>query len=192
MSKPFVVFVLGGPGSGKGTQCSNIVKHFNFVHLSAGDLLREEMASGSELAGMIADFMKDGKIVPSEVTVGLLDTAMKKSGKNKFLIDGFPRNEENNSSWEKQMADKVELQFILFFDCPEEIMQERILKRGKSSGRNDDNPETIKKRFNTHINETIPVVNSYDQRGKVVKIDANRSVEEVWEDVKGNFQKYNF
>jgi len=192
MSVPFVVFVLGGPGSGKGTQCSNIVKHFNFVHLSAGDLLREEMASGSKLAEMISDFMKNGKIVPSEVTVGLLAAAMKKSGKNKFLIDGFPRNEENNSAWEKQMADKVDLQFILFFDCPEEVMQERILTRGKSSGRNDDNPDSIKKRFNTHINETIPVVNSYDQRGKVVKIDANRSVEEVWKDVKENFLKSNF
>jgi len=99
---PIVVFVLGGPGAGKGTQCQNIVQNFGFVHLSAGDLLRSEISSGSTNGQMISTMIKNGQIVPSEVTVGLLEKAMKESGKSKFLIDGFPRNEENNGSWEKR------------------------------------------------------------------------------------------
>jgi UMP-CMP kinase len=102
--KPTVIFVLGGPGAGKGTQCANIVKTYNFLHLSAGDLLRAEMNSGSQYGEMIATMIKEGKIVPSEVTVRLLDQAMNKSGQSKFLIDGFPRNAENNSSWEKEVS----------------------------------------------------------------------------------------
>lgn len=90
-----VVFVLGGPGSGKGTNCERIVKDFGYVHLSAGDLLRAERASGSELAEMINTYIKEGKIVPAEVTVRLLKAAMEKCETKKFLIDGFPRGKLN-------------------------------------------------------------------------------------------------
>ena len=88
------VFILGGPGSGKGTQCSNLVRDFGFVHLSAGDLLRAERDSGSEKAELINNILLAGNIVPVEITVNLIKDAMKKHGwsQKKFLIDGFPRN----------------------------------------------------------------------------------------------------
>jgi UMP-CMP kinase len=94
-----VTFVLGGPGAGKGTQCALITENYGLCHLSAGDLLREERNSGSKLADMINSYIKEGKIVPAEVTIRLLKQAMEKSGKTKFLIDGFPRNVENLSEW---------------------------------------------------------------------------------------------
>ena len=94
-----VVFVLGGPGSGKGTNCAKIVELYGYVHLSAGDLLREERNSGSELAEMINTYIAEGKIVPAEVTVRLLHAAMEKSGKTKFLVDGFPRDMDNLNCW---------------------------------------------------------------------------------------------
>ncbi|XP_065002417.1 probable UMP-CMP kinase 2 isoform X2 [Musa acuminata AAA Group] len=100
---PFITFVLGGPGSGKGTQCVKIAETFRFAHLSAGDLLREEMSSNSENGTMIHDIIKDGKIVPSEITVNLLRKAIHSSGNHKFLIDGFPRNEENRIAFERIM-----------------------------------------------------------------------------------------
>ena len=100
-----VVFVLGGPGSGKGTNCSKIVELFGYVHLSAGDLLREERNSGSELADMINTFIAEGKIVPAEITVRLLRAAMEKSGKTSFLVDGFPRDMDNLKCWEDTMGD---------------------------------------------------------------------------------------
>eukprot|EP00884_Botryococcus_braunii_P008514 jgi/Botrbrau1/17664/Bobra.0166s0090.1 len=111
-----VVFVLGGPGSGKGTQCAKLVKDFDIAHLSAGDLLRAHMTSGSPEGQMVADMIKQGQIVPSHVTISLLEKAMLASGRSLFLIDGFPRNEENRAAFEKQTG--IEPQFVLFFDCP--------------------------------------------------------------------------
>lgn len=95
-----MVFVLGGPGSGKGTQCERICHDYSFKHLSAGDLLRKERNSPESKHGkLIADIIREGKIVPVEITVNLLKNAMeeykKETGKNKFLVDGFPRNKNN-------------------------------------------------------------------------------------------------
>ncbi|PRP86270.1 UMP-CMP kinase family protein [Planoprotostelium fungivorum] len=187
MSKPLVVFVLGGPGAGKGTQSERIVNQFDFVHLSAGDLLRTEMNSGSSNGEMISSMIKEGKIVPSEVTVRLLETAMKKSDKNKFLIDGFPRNEENNQSWEREMGGKINFGFVLYFSVSEEELEKRLLNRGQTSGRSDDNIASIKKRFNTYKESTIPVIEYYAKQGKAVKINGEKPVEEVWEEVKKEF-----
>ncbi|XP_077235231.1 UMP-CMP kinase 3-like isoform X2 [Tasmannia lanceolata] len=175
-----IVFVLGGPGSGKGTQCANIVKHFGYTHLSAGDLLRAEIKSGSENGTMIQNMIKEGKIVPSEVTVKLLQRAMEESGNDKFLIDGFPRNEENRAAFEKVTG--IVPEFILFFDCSEEEMEERLLNRNQ--GRDDDNIETIRKRFKVFVESSLPVIEYYSSKGKVRKIDAGRPVDEVFEAVK--------
>ncbi|KAL9396666.1 hypothetical protein Peur_010919 [Populus x canadensis] len=181
--KPAVIFVLGGPGSGKGTQCANVVEHFGYTHLSAGDLLRAEIKSGSENGTMIQNMIKEGKIVPSEVTIKLLQKAMQESGNDKFLIDGFPRNEENRAAFEA--VTKIEPAFVLFFNCPEEEMERRILSRNQ--GREDDNIETIRKRFNVFLESSLPVVEYYGSKGKVRKVDAAKSVEEVFEAVKAIF-----
>ncbi|KAJ8755816.1 hypothetical protein K2173_024361 [Erythroxylum novogranatense] len=181
--KPTVVFVLGGPGSGKGTQCANIVQNFGYTHLSAGDLLRAEIKSGSENGTMIQNMIKEGKIVPSEVTIKLLQRAIEESGNDKFLIDGFPRNEENRAAFED--VTKIEPAFILFFDCPEEEMERRLLNRNQ--GREDDNIETIRKRFKVFLESSLPVIEHYNSKGKVRKIDAAKPVEEVFEAVKAVF-----
>ncbi|BBG97209.1 P-loop containing nucleoside triphosphate hydrolases superfamily protein [Prunus dulcis] len=184
---PTVVFVLGGPGSGKGTQCANIVQHFGYTHLSAGDLLRAEIKSGSENGTMISNMIKEGKIVPSEVTIKLLQRAMLESGNDKFLIDGFPRNEENRAAFEA--VTKIEPSFVLFFDCSEEEMERRLL--GRNQGREDDNIETIRKRFKVFLESSLPVIEYYNSKGKVRKIDAGRPVEEVYESVKAIFAPKN-
>lgn len=118
-----VIFVLGGPGAGKGTQCAKIVTEFGYVHISAGDCLRAERNSGSPDAKLINQYISDGKIVPVEITVKLLNKAMKNSGGTKFLIDGFPRNENNLQGWYNVMGDQVHVAGVLFFDCPEEILE---------------------------------------------------------------------
>ncbi|XP_076340949.1 UMP-CMP kinase-like isoform X3 [Tachypleus tridentatus] len=145
--KPTVVFVLGAPGAGKGTQCEKIVNEFGFVHLSAGDLLREERNTpGSEYGELIENHIRNGTIVPVEITCSLLQNAMNKSETKKFLIDGFPRNENNLEGWNRVMGNKVNLKFVLFFDCPEEVCVDRCLKRGAAgSGRSDDNEDSLKK-----------------------------------------------
>lgn len=188
--RPNVVFVLGSPGAGKGTQCQKIVEHFGYVHLSAGDLLREERKKpGSEYGELIENYIREGKIVPVEITCSLLENAINSSGKDKFLVDGFPRNQNNLDGWNKAMAEKVQLQFILFFDCPLEICVDRCLSRGaQGSGRSDDNIESLKKRFNTYLNETQPIIEYYENLNLVHKIDATRTVDEVYDDVKKIFR----
>lgn len=172
---PRVVFVLGGPGSGKGTQCAKIVENYGFTHLSAGDLLRAEITSGSNYGAMIQNTIKEGKIVPSEVTVGLLQKAMEESGNDKFLIDGFPRNEENRAAFEAVTG--IEPVFVLLLDCTEEEMEKRVMNRNQ--GRADDNIETIRKRFKVFVESSLPVVQLYERRGKLHKIDSTREIEEV-------------
>ncbi|XP_018493706.2 LOW QUALITY PROTEIN: UMP-CMP kinase 2-like [Galendromus occidentalis] len=172
---PNVVFVLGPPGSGKGTQCANIVKTFDFVHLSAGDLLRAERSTpGSEYGDLIEGHIRNGTIVPVEITCSLIEKAMKESGKNRFLIDGFPRNRDNLDGWQKQMGDKVKEVYVLLLSCTEEVATERCLKRGQAgSGRSDDNLESLKKRFQTYQKDTMPIIKYYEAKDMVRSIDAN-------------------
>uniref|UniRef100_A0A1B0BEW0 UMP-CMP kinase n=1 Tax=Glossina palpalis gambiensis TaxID=67801 RepID=A0A1B0BEW0_9MUSC len=194
LEKPKVIFVLGGPGAGKGTQCSKIVERFKFEHLSAGDLLRAERArEGSEYGALIDEYIRNGKIVPVEVTCSLLENAMKKSANNRFLVDGFPRNQDNLDGWNRQMSDKVDFQFVLFFDCPEDVCVARCLTRGQSgSGRLDDNIESLKKRIETYNNDSIPIIKYFEEMGKVEKIDAKYNADDIFTKVEKIFYKSGF
>ncbi|GAA6007778.1 hypothetical protein JCM11491_003961 [Sporobolomyces phaffii] len=190
-----VIFVLGGPGAGKGTQCARLVDDHHFVHLSAGDLLRaEQTREGSQYGEMIKTYIKEGKIVPMEVTIKLLENAMRAeldqaaAGKGdatapkqkRFLIDGFPRQMDQAIKFDESVCPSS---LVLFLVCPESILQERLLERGKTSGRDDDNAESIKKRFQTFINTSMPVVDYYRKQGKVVDIDSSKTIDQVYEEI---------
>lgn len=184
-----VVFVLGGPGSGKGTQCANIVRDFGFVHLSAGDLLREEQKNPDSKYGELIDsYIKEGKIVPQEITIALLQKAMKNTiaekGITKFLIDGFPRKMDQALKFEDEVAVS---KFTLFFECPEQVMLNRLIERGQSSGRTDDNIESIKKRFRTFEETSMPVVKYFETADKVLKVSCDQPKDDVYQKVKTIF-----
>jgi len=181
-AKPFVLFVLGGPGSGKGTQCLKLVEKFGFVHLSAGDLLRAERNSGSENATLINDYISKGSIVPVEITVNLIKSAMESAGwaDKRFIIDGFPRNADNLDGWNNIMENITDVKGVLYLDTTEATMEARLLERGKTSGRVDDKPEIIKKRFDTYLNETMPIINCYSEKCMTYKVDSGASIDEVF------------
>ncbi|KAH8698275.1 uridylate kinase Ura6 [Talaromyces proteolyticus] len=190
-----VVFVLGGPGAGKGTQSENLVRDYGFNHLSAGDLLRaEQVREGSEYGELIRHHIREGTIVPMEVTVALLSNAMadildkgtSKSSPARFLIDGFPRQLNQAHFFEETVCPS---KFVLFLSCPEEVMRSRLIKRGETSGRDDDNIESIRKRFRTFIETSMPVVDDFESKGKVIKVEATGTVDEVYERIKEEFQK---
>ncbi|XP_061168023.1 UMP-CMP kinase-like [Saccostrea echinata] len=185
MAKYNVIFVLGGPGAGKGTQCEYIVRDFGYVHLSAGDLLREErQRPGSQFGEEIDGHIKNGTIVPVQITCSLLKRAMENSGKNRFLIDGFPRNRDNLDGWNKEMSDVAKVIRVLFFNCSEQVCVERCLSRGKTSGRTDDNEESLKKRIKTYNESTMDIIEHYRKLNLVSEIHAEKSPEEVFEEVK--------
>ena len=177
---PQVVFVLGGPGSGKGTQCSLLASKFGMCHLSAGDLLRAERNNKESKNGaLISDYIFNGKIVPVEITIKLLYAAMEASGQRRFLIDGFPRSLNNYQGWQSVVGARASVVGCLFFDCTEEVMQARLLSRGKTSGRVDDNLEAIQKRFRTYVQETKPVLEVFKRDNKLWRVDTTQSIEDV-------------
>ncbi|KAF8270402.1 UMP-CMP kinase [Lactarius quietus] len=186
--KVTVVFVLGGPGAGKGTQCSLLVEKYNFSHLSTGDLLRAEQdRPGSQFGDLIRTHIHEGKIVPMEVVIKLLENAMDAvlvskagegwgNGKGRFLVDGFPRKMDQAVKFEESVCTSS---LVLFFTTDEQTMLNRLLERGKTSGRDDDNVESIKKRFVTYKETTMPVIEHYEKTGKVAQVDSSRAVDEV-------------
>uniref|UniRef100_A0A0G4FPF0 Nucleoside diphosphate kinase-like domain-containing protein n=1 Tax=Chromera velia CCMP2878 TaxID=1169474 RepID=A0A0G4FPF0_9ALVE len=181
---PFIVFVVGGPGSGKGTQCHLMKQEYGFVHLSAGDLLREEVAMGTPLGGEIETHMHLGTLVPSIVTVGLLRKSIlahREKGTNRFLIDGFPRALDQCEMFEQAVFPHA---FTLYFDCSEQVMIARIQERSLTSGRVDDKPEAIQKRLATYDQQTKPVIFHYKRFGRAREVDASGDVESVFSQVR--------
>jgi len=175
-----VIFVLGGPGCGKGTQCEKIVTKYGFTHLSSGDLLRDEVGSGSERGKALNAIMEKGDLVPLEVVLDLLAEAMLKkvSTSKGFLIDGYPREQAQGVQFEKSILPCTK---VLYFDVPDNVMVERLLNRAKTSGRVDDNEETIKKRLATFHKHSEPVIDFY--KDKCAKIVATSSPDQIFVEV---------
>eukprot|EP01012_Entosiphon_sulcatum_P022370 TRINITY_DN272_c0_g1_i2.p2 TRINITY_DN272_c0_g1~~TRINITY_DN272_c0_g1_i2.p2 ORF type:complete len:238 (-),score=64.53 TRINITY_DN272_c0_g1_i2:344-1057(-) len=184
---PKIVFVLGGPGSGKGTQCAKLKEAYGCGHISAGDLLRDEVKSGSPQGKMLDAMMKEGKIVPGHITISLVRKAIAKlpAAAKWALVDGFPRAMDQALEFESGVA---KCDFVLSFDVPDDLLIQRLTKRGETSGRADDNIETIKKRLVTFHTQSEPVLEYFRAQGKLRAISALGSVDEVWRQVEPLFQ----
>ncbi|WAR31496.1 KAD1-like protein [Mya arenaria] len=183
-----VVFVVGGPGSGKGTQCERIVSKYGFTHLSTGDLLRAEVASGSARGKELTAIMEKGDLVPLDTVLLLLKEAMmaKAADSKGFLIDGYPREMEQGTRFEKEVTP---CKFALYFHVSDETMTKRLLGRAETSGRVDDNEETIKKRLKTFHDITTPVIDYYEKQGKLKKVSAEAGPDEVFTEVETIFDE---
>lgn len=177
-----IIFVVGGPGSGKGTQCEQVVEKYGYTHLSTGDLLRAEVNSGSDKGKSVHAIMEKGELVPLDTVLEMLRDAMiaKADVSKGFLIDGYPREVKQGEEFEKKIAPPT---LLLYIDAGKETMVQRLLERGKTSGRADDNEETITKRLETYYKATEPVINFYQHRKIVRKINAEGTVDEVFAQV---------
>jgi UMP-CMP kinase len=209
-----VLFILGGPGAGKGTQSEKIVDSYKCIHLSVGELLREERKRGdaSPHAELIESCLVAGKIVPVEISLNLLKNAMDeacvKSGDSKsygspiFLVDGFPRNFDNLAGWTKEMPDYAAVIGSLVYDCPIDVLEKRIMGRAETSGRSDDNLESARKRFKTFQEHTMPVVYALEEverleteedgigRLHIQHVFGEGSIEEVWDITKDSMDGF--
>lgn len=191
---PNVVFVLGGPGAGKGTMCELAELQLGWVHLSTGDLLRAERKSGSPYASTVEGFVADGKLVPNEIMVTLLKEAMEKitrtTGKTNFLLDGFPRSLSNLEAWQEVFGSQIDLPTMLYFECPFQVLEKRILGRAPFTGRVDDNVGSMKLRFDTFKALTLPTVEHFIGIGKCVEIDTSLDRQTVFKIVCDELKKY--
>lgn len=182
---PNVVFVLGGPGAGKGTMCELAELQLGWVHLSMGNLLRDEHRKQNPHAAVIEEALAAGKLVPNEIIVRLLKEIMERitrtTGKTDFLLDGFPRSLGNLDAWQDVFGGDMDLPSMLYFECPLPELERRILGRAPFSGRSDDNVDSMRLRFETFKAETLPIVDHFKQQGKCIEIDTSLDRREVYE-----------
>jgi len=192
--KPNVVFVLGGPGTGKGTMCELAESQLGWTHLSTGNLLRTELEAGGPSAATIGEYINAGKLVPNEIVMTLLKDAMehitRTTGRNNFLLDGFPLSLTNLEGWYEIFGRDAELPKMLYFECPYEVLEKRVLGRAKYSGRSDDNVESMKLRFDTFKAETLPTVELFKGKNKCVEIDTSQDRQAVYNLVTSNLAEY--
>ena len=177
------IIICGGPGSGKGTQSDLMIKKYALAHFSTGDLLRKETASGSELGKEIESYISVGKLIPDQMMVDLLVkeiNALPADCKG-FILDGFPRTLGQAQS----LKDTIEgngkrIDLFLDLHVPHEVLIERLLNRGKTSGRSDDNLETIKTRLDVYEAKTAHVGEFYKKQDKYIQIDGVGTIDEIF------------
>jgi adenylate kinase len=179
----FNFILFGPPGSGKGTQSEKLIAQYGLKHLSTGDLLRSEIAAQTPLGLEAKNFMDKGQLVPDEVVIGMISTALDANTAAKgFLFDGFPRTKAQSEALDKLLKLKnTEIAVVLALTVSEEELVKRLMNRGLTSGRSDDTNETvIKARIAEYHAKTSAVAHHYHQFGKVVEVKGEGSVEEIF------------
>lgn len=179
----FNLILFGPPGSGKGTQSENIISKYGLKHLSTGDLLRSEIAKQTALGLEAKNFMDKGQLVPDEVVIGMISSALDDNPHAKgFLFDGFPRTSAQAEALDKLMDLKKEsISVMLALEVSEEELVKRLLKRGETSGRSDDNNEqVIRARIIEYHNKTAAVADYYKQFNKVVMVKGEGSIDDIF------------
>ena len=178
----FNLILFGPPGSGKGTQSEKLIAKYGLKHLSTGDLLRSEINNKTALGMEAKSVMDKGQLVPDEVVIGMVDSFFDRHKEvNGFLFDGFPRTVAQAQALDKLLAlKKTDIAIVLALDVTEQELINRLLNRGKTSGRSDDNNEdVIKKRFVVYTNETSPVADYYKKSRKFKPIHGEGSLDEI-------------
>lgn len=191
---PNVVFVVGGPGSGKGTICEVAESQLGWTHLSIGELLRAKGEAGGPKGEALDASLAAGNLSPNETVAAVLGEAMERitrtTGRNNFLIDGFPRSLENLEVWYELAGQDAKLPKMLYFECPYPILEQRILSRAKYSGRSDDNIEAVKQRFDIFKAETLPTVEFFKDRDLCVEVDTSQKRKLVYDQVASHLREF--
>jgi adenylate kinase len=178
----FNLILFGPPGSGKGTQSEKIVEKFGLIHLSTGNLLRQEIADKTPLGLEAKSIIEKGQLVPDEVVIGMIDSSIEKHPDAKgFLFDGFPRTTAQAKALDNLLAvKKTSIHKVIALDVIEEELVSRLLKRGETSGRADDvNESVIRRRYAVYKKETEPVAEYYKDQDKFIVIKGIGTIEEI-------------
>lgn len=188
----FNLILFGPPGSGKGTQSSNLINTFGLKHLSTGDLLRDEIARATSLGLEAKKFMDAGQLVPDAVVIGMIGSKLDENPDAKgFIFDGFPRTTAQAEALDNLLELKgTSIHMLLSLEVPEEELKQRLLLRGEISGRSDDNEEVIANRIAEYKAKTEPVSNYYAAQGKLERIKGVGEVEEIFTAIKGKLEAF--
>lgn len=180
------IVIFGAPGSGKGTQSELIIKEYSLAHISTGDVLRSEIKNETELGQVAKGFIEKGQLVPDELIVDMLAKVLDSKADSKGVIfDGFPRTIPQAKAL-KEMLNKrgTDVSVMLNLQVDEQELINRLLERGKISGRSDDNLETIKSRLEVYHSQTAPLADYYLGEGKHVAIHGMGTIDEIFGRIK--------
>ena len=175
--------LFGPPGAGKGTQSKKLIEKYDLIHLSTGDLLRGEIAQGTELGLEAKKLMDDGKLVPDAVVIGMISNKLDANKDAKgFIFDGFPRTVAQAEALDQLLESKQSaISGMIALEVGDDELERRLLERGKESGRPDDaNPEVIRKRIQEYNDKTAPVAGFYKNQDKFTSINGVGSVDEIF------------
>lgn len=175
------IVIFGAPGSGKGTQSDLLVSKYGFKHISTGDVLRGEIKNGTELGKTAKEYIDKGQLIPDSLMIDILasvyDSLCPCEG---MIFDGFPRTIPQAEALKNMLKERnTEVCAMLELDVPDDMLVERLINRGKTSGRADDNEETIKKRLEVYKSQTAPLAAWYDAEGKRNTVKGHGSLEEI-------------
>ena len=180
------IVIFGAPGSGKGTQSDLLIEHYGLGHISTGDVLRSEIKKGTELGKTAQSYIDKGNLIPDDLMISILANVYDSFGRGHkgVIFDGFPRTIPQAEALKKMLderGDKVAA--MLELDVPEDELMKRLIKRGKDSGRADDNEETIKKRLVVYHSQTQPLIEWYKNEGLHYHIDGLGTLERIFSDI---------
>ena len=182
------IVIFGAPGSGKGTQSENLIKHYELFHISTGDVLRDHIRRGTELGKTAKQYIDQGQLIPDELMIGILAQVIddnKELAQNGVIFDGFPRTIPQAEALETLLNERgTSVSAVVGLEVPEEELIDRLVKRGQMSGRSDDNEETIQKRLDVYHNQTSPLQAFYQEKGLYKAIKGIGTIEGIFEDIK--------
>lgn len=177
------IVIFGAPGSGKGTQSEKIIAEYGVAHISTGDVLRGEIKNNTELGKIAAQYINEGKLVPDSLIIDMLAATLDAKGKDikGVIFDGFPRTIAQAEALDKMLAERGEkVSTVIGLEVEDAELIKRIILRGKTSGRADDNEETAKKRLDTYYGQTLPLKDFYVKAGKYASIPGMGSIDEIY------------
>lgn len=179
------IVIFGAPGSGKGTQSERIVEKYGINHISTGDVLRAEIKNGTELGKTAKGYIDQGQLIPDELMIDILASVFDSFEDSKGVIfDGFPRTIAQAEALKKMLAERgQDVSVMVDLDVPEEELMVRLIKRGKDSGRADDNEETIKKRLHVYHSQTAPLIDWYKNEEKYQHINGLGTMEGIFAEI---------
>ena len=179
------IVIFGAPGSGKGTQSERIVEKYGINHISTGDVLRAEIKNGTELGKTAKGYIDQGQLIPDELMIDILASVFDSFKDSKGVIfDGFPRTIAQAEALKKMLAERgQDVSVMVDLNVPEEELMVRLIKRGKDSGRADDNEETIKKRLHVYHSQTAPLIDWYKNEKKYQHINGLGTMEGIFAEI---------
>lgn len=180
------IVLFGAPGSGKGTQSAKLIDKYGLYHISTGELLRDHIRRGTDLGKTADSFISKGQLIPDDLMIQILEDVLdnEAAGKKGIVLDGFPRTVAQAEALKELLQRRgTDLHTVIGLEVPEDELVDRMLARGRETGRADDNLDTIKNRLDVYHNQTLPLKEYYTREGKYKGVNGSGIVDDIFRDI---------